>query len=476
MENQESIYQQSFKKYLADIRFWLILFFLIRLFSITSPPLETTHNWRQTFTCMITRNLVEQGPDLLHPQIDMAGEKTGIIGSEFPFFNYLNYCVSQIFGFDHWHGRLINLIFSSLGIWFFYRIVSLFFAKRVAFLSSFLLLISLWFIYSRKIMPDTFSISLILIGGYYGIQYLRGKTSWYLLLYFLLISLGLLSKIPGLSLLAACSIVPFLSQITISRRLLFTAVTGIAIALSLIWFFYWAPYLVSTYHYQLFFPKGIIEGIKEIIPFTSQYFEQFYFHSFKSYLAIIPLLSGVFFLFFSNENRNKKMSLAFITLFFLIFTIKTGAVFPQHDYYIIPFVPVMAIFAGYGLSRLKPSWSYLALGVICIEAIANQQHDFFIKEDQRYKLTLEESISDLIPQKELVIINGGASPTDIYFSHRKGWSMTTEQLLKGNTIDSLVNQGAKYLILDLKKAPFVPQQGEAILTNEHYHVFRLSAQ
>ena len=31
-----------------DIRFWIVLFFLIRMYGITMPPLEMGHNWRQT--------------------------------------------------------------------------------------------------------------------------------------------------------------------------------------------------------------------------------------------------------------------------------------------------------------------------------------------------------------------------------------------------------------------------------------------
>jgi len=37
----------------TDIRFWIFLFFLIRLVGITNAPLETGHNWRQSFTNMI---------------------------------------------------------------------------------------------------------------------------------------------------------------------------------------------------------------------------------------------------------------------------------------------------------------------------------------------------------------------------------------------------------------------------------------
>ena len=148
-----------------------MLFFVIRLFGITNAPLEIGHNWRQSLTNMIARNFYENGANLLYPAIDMAGEKTGIIGSEFPLFNYLIYLVSELFGYDHWYGRLINLIVSSLGIYYFYRLLKESINEKVAFNASLILLTSIWFAFSRKIMPDTFSVSLVIIGLYYAYQF-----------------------------------------------------------------------------------------------------------------------------------------------------------------------------------------------------------------------------------------------------------------------------------------------------------------
>src|SRR6187399_1038601 len=108
---------------ISDIRFWILIFFIIRMIGITNPPLEISHNWRQSLTNMIARNFSESESNLLYPKIDMAGNMTGIIGSEFPFFNYLIYLTSCVFGYSHWYGRIINLIVSSFGVYTFYLIV-----------------------------------------------------------------------------------------------------------------------------------------------------------------------------------------------------------------------------------------------------------------------------------------------------------------------------------------------------------------
>lgn len=125
---------------ISDIRFWLLIYFIIRLFGITNPPLEIDQNWRQTQTNMIARNFYESGLDFFHPRIDMAGEKTGIIGSEFPFFNFIIYLFSVVFEYAHWYGRLINLVVSSLGIWCFYLLINKLINRMVAFNATIILL------------------------------------------------------------------------------------------------------------------------------------------------------------------------------------------------------------------------------------------------------------------------------------------------------------------------------------------------
>jgi Gpi18-like mannosyltransferase len=109
-------------------------------------------------TNMIARNFLENGVNILHPTIDMAGEKSGIIGSEFPFYNYLIYLGSVLFDYSHWIGRLINLFVSSFGLYFFYKLIKNLFDKQTAFNATIVLTVSIWFAFSRKIMPDTFSV------------------------------------------------------------------------------------------------------------------------------------------------------------------------------------------------------------------------------------------------------------------------------------------------------------------------------
>jgi hypothetical protein len=156
------------ERYASRIEFWIVLFFIIRLIGITNAPLEIAHNWRQVTGLMVARNFLEVDSAIFYPRIDDTQGGTGIIGMEFPLLNYLHFLLAVIFDYQHWYGRLINLLVSSFGVLYFYKTLKILFTERIAFYAAYLLLISSWFAFSRKMMPDTFCISLMLISLFYG--------------------------------------------------------------------------------------------------------------------------------------------------------------------------------------------------------------------------------------------------------------------------------------------------------------------
>lgn len=464
--------KQKFKIILTDIRFWIVILFVLRLIGITNAPLEVGHNWRQSLTNMIARNFVEIDANIFYPRIDMAGQQSGIIGSEFPFFNYLIYLFSSIFNYSHWVGRLINLTVSSIGIFYFYKLIKNIFNQTVAFNSTIILLVSIWFAFSRKIMPDTFSVALVIIGLYYAYYFLKNGTKISLLAFFVFTTLGVLCKIPALSLLSVLTVILFIKEIKIQRKIAIIVAGGISFSIICIWYFYWVPYLLDTYHYQLYFPKGFLDGIREITPYVPELLEKFYFSSLHSYIAFVCCLAGVFILI-KNKQKYLIYSIGIITLVFVLFIIKTGAVFPLHNYYIIPFTPIMALLAGYAIDKMPTKYQYILLLLISTEAIANQQHDFRIKDSQLYKLELDGITKQIIPKNELIIINGGPSPQHIYFSHRKGWTIENAQMTNPQFIDSLKTLGAKYIIIDQHKLQNPEIKGEEVYLDENYKIITL---
>lgn len=458
---------------LNDIRFWIVLFFFVRLIGISNPPLEAAHNWRQSLTNMIARNFLEVDNNILYPRIDMDGDKSGIIGAEFPIYNYLIYITFKGFGLSHWAGRLINLLVSSLGLYYFFLVVRRHFDGRLAFNATLVLLFSIWFIFSRKIMPDTFSASLAIAALYYLSVYLDRKRMPELLLFFALMSLAALSKIPALVFMSLV-VLPLLSKNhDLKTKGSVAAASLLSFLLVCLWYFYWVPSLLERFRYQLYFPKGFSEGISEIVPLMPEFFEKFYFSALLSYVAFASFLAGLY-LLVSSRNKWLIGGFALFTITFLAFIIKTGAVFPMHSYYIIPFVPAMAVAAALFLSKLPARYASLLLIAIGIESLANQQHDFFIRSSDSYKAGLEAIADKVSAKSDLIVVNGGLNPQAIYFIHRKGWTVSNEVMHQPEKIDAYIDRGAKYLFVLRQYDENMPAGYRMVYSDENVNVFALT--
>ena len=108
-----------------------------------------------------------------------------------------------------------------------------------------------------------------------------------------------------------------------------------------------------------------------------------------------------------------------------------------------------------------------------IEGIANQYHDFIIKDTERHKLTLEKIMDDHVPKDALIIINGGQSPQEIYFANRRGWTMESAEL-NAHVVDSLSGLGAQFLVLNHHRNP-APVNRPAIFSNADYSIFQIES-
>lgn len=457
-----------------DIRFWLCFFFVIRLFGITNAPLEIGHNWRQSLTNMVARNFVDTGADLLRPVIDIAGEKTGIIGTEFPFFNYLIYLVSSVFGYAHWYGRGINLVVTTIGVYFFYKLIKDLCTERVAFFSAFILCVSVWFGFGRKSMPDTFSVALVIIGIYYGYMYLKAAGFKNAFLYFVCCTLGVLCKIPALSLFSVLGIALFIREIPPIRKVMIYGLGTMCFVIVCTWYFYWVPHLVSTYGFELYFPRTLTQGLKEVLALWPQLLEKFYFVAFSSFVGFATFLGGVYFILRDRKHHKLMLwSIAVVSFVFFFFIIKTGLTFPLHSYYVVPYVPIMALVAGYFLASIEPKYAYILLAIIAIESVANQQDDMFLKSSEMYKLTLEGKVDSFIPKEDLIIVNGTPSPQLMYFAHRKGWTEDAEVINSENFVDSLTRLGARYVVWDRVKGDVPTRFGKVVYQDTDVAFIRL---
>jgi len=132
----------------------------------------------------------------------------------------------------------------------------------------------------------------------------------------------------------------------------------------------------------------------------------------------------------------------------------------------------MALIVGIGISNLPSKFQISLLVIISIEAIANQQHDFFIKDSEKYKLAIEKVADKYIQKNDLIVINAGENPQEMYFTHRKGWSYGNFVINKPE-LDSLHSIGAKFLVINKAYYSNLIPFYRKIYSGSHYDIYRL---
>jgi hypothetical protein len=207
------------------------------------------------------------------------------------------------------------------------------------------------------------------------------------------------------------------------------------------WYFHWVPYLIGEGHHELYFPRDLARGVRELWASGALTAEKFYFQAFRSFAAFGVFLFGLYVLLRDRRGALLRGSLL-IAAVFLFFMVKAGDVFSNHGYYMVPLAPWMCAVCALGVERLPGRWPVIAITVICSEGVANQAYDLVIPEKRRYLYGVEALADRFTRRDDLVIVNGDLDPQWMYYLHRRGWSITTERCDDAAYRDSLVQRGA----------------------------------
>ncbi len=432
------------------IKILIAIFFLVGLENILLPPLDE-HGWRQTLTLSIAQNFLDH-PNIFYPRMDIGNETEGIIACEFPTFNYLIAFFFKIFGVNYWSGRLLNWTVSCIGLWFFYSLVKKVFNARAGFFALLAIMGSIVIEYARKTMPDTFALSLCVAGVWFLWNYLEGQSRKYLLLGFILTTLGILSKIPYIMMLTFL-IPPMLDkQYDLKAKKWVVICLGITMVCVGWWYYYWWPYLIETYKNQLIWPCSFQEGWRIVIEQRGQ--ESWHALWSAPFYFKIPFLLSIMGLGLIWAGKNSKLILLTIVyaLIFFAFALKSGVGFPTHEYYSIPLVPLLALCFGHFFDQLQWKQGYSIVLAVLIMApgfLHNKEKSFTPKNHRAYLMGLSDIMDKYTQPTDKIMVNDGAfSPTIMYWAKRKGWSVNENVPLETGWMDGYQKQGLKYILMD----------------------------
>jgi hypothetical protein len=338
---------------------------------------------------------------------------------------------------------------ASVGLWAFAQTARRLTNARTALFATVMFGVSVAFMYARKGMPDVFAVSLALLGVYWGWRFLEEKKGQFLCLFGIFAALGMLCKMPAACVMALLVTGIWRDDVETKTKTRLMGAGVLSVALMAFWYFSWVPQTEKEFGFPLFYPTTIAEGWRQLVEMKTDTLSRFYPIALTSRLAFLFCVIG---LAWAVWRKNKTLLLTFTASAALLFALmlKAGGTFSGHVYYIIPFVPMMALLAGYGIHELvRNEWLQLAiLLVIVLEATYKHKRDFFIPwEDQKF-LKLEQIVDQHIPKDARILVNNReGSPTMLYAAHRRGWTVT-DRMKDSSWVAGESTVGLHYMVIE----------------------------
>ncbi len=430
----------SWKKDLGIIVFLVVYAVMIRFYHLTAP-LNDRHHFRQTDTYAIVSNFSEGSSDILHPkfyQTPNPSNTEGLYFGEFPIYQYLIYLMFMVTGESLILARLFTIglsAFTTVGI---FAIGKVLFNRKIGFAAAlaFTLFPSSVF-WGRAISPDVMALTFFtlstacIFSGDRTVNKVLGALFWTgaVLIKPYYLAFGLLYAFYFF--LEQRDEVQRFSQQRITRtvrKIIFFSLP--AILLYGAWRIWAATFDPSTIDPD---PASILHDRQGWWQYwhTSDWIALLFSRHF--YGELLTPLGGILatagaILLISKHNLVRGLLIIWLICNFLIsITFAWGSW--QHDYYLLPWLPVLSLLTGYAtvevvnyfkklwterLDQFEYLWRIGLLVVVMffvyflgIKKFFDYRDDFF--RPQGYELFAQDfeydyqKMADIVPQSETVV-------------------------------------------------------------------------
>jgi hypothetical protein len=215
------------------------------------------------------------------------------------------------------------------------------------------------------------------------------------------------------------------------------------------WYF-WADHLSDNYGLGHYFYDNFSSESWDILSTPNFWIRMFVLRVANSVMSVVGCAFAVAGLLWCLKRRDflPLVWLLGVSLFLIVWAHKSQ----PHVYYSLPMVPPMALLAGAGLHwalhYVKPRHVGPVIGAVALVAIVQcglRVAPWYELKDREF-LRLEAIMDAHVPEHERIIVNAGGEPTMMYFSHRKGWTMSGSRITD-DFLDEATELGAGYLVV-----------------------------
>jgi len=478
--------------------FIIITTVLLHVAFLDMPP-KSMHLWRQANTLSMTRNFYEEGMDPFKPRVDNRFDTDGITGSQFPSFEIILAKLYQFTGEQYWVQRSYCLLLHLFGIFGIFLLAKqLTFNRLIANLAAWTYAWSpMLFYYAITALPDDMALPASIFGLYFFLKWfekwvvMESKSAIEMLLCLFFVTIAGLTKIQYLAL--GFFIVAFVwlqrEKLKAFHWLGFVIFGAIVSSTCISWYLY-ADRLIQKSGLSdiglTFNPEtDIKEGLSILISNLTSSLPELILN----YASFILLIAAGYFLIVRKKgNAVVRISFFIWAFIFVVFHLFELERMKHHDYYMMAYMPILAIASAYGgFHLLNSKFKKLAVLLILLQpvlAFARIVPSRFASEETGankvfYKQDELKKLQELVPNNALCVVGPDDSRCIyFYFLRKKGFGFGQEGLsLSQQQLSKYVAKGAKYLYtsdnlvaMDEQLKPYI---SELVGNQDDFYVYSL---
>ncbi len=477
----------------------MLLALLVRCYHVTSP-LDDMMCWRQTQTAGLIRDYYRDGINLLYPRMITLGNP-GYVALEFPAYQALAALLYRVFALDVIYARLLTIVCGLLSIVFVYRLALKFLDRKSSIYAAFFFaFMPLNIFFQRVPMLDPLAILLSLVMLDFLHEGIKGKNIFFVL-GILAASLGIIIKSP----VVAPLYLPLLygayreKESRGSSLVRFVIALVIPLIVMLVWQRH-ANFVNELYFHRDAYPFSHLYSsvIVKLHPFNYWYFGHLQQRlDIQNYIVVMKyifelLLSIIGTLFFAIGffilAKRKTGGFLFTWLLSVCVTVMIFFnLFIVHNYYSLPWAPILAMFCGVGMNSFVDMFrkrKYFSPWVTALPLVC-----FLVASLYLSKILLFYKINDLVEVGEFIDhhIEKNAmiatslpyddrwEPSLMYYADRHGFNVGHKEIRK-EMIAYLRQEKIKYVALvDSHAAVFPALTGYRVVAeNQRVKIYDIS--
>jgi hypothetical protein len=431
-----------------------ILLSFILHFHVFKLDLIGYHVWRQSQTQTVIYNFTFSDNSIFHPQRFDISKGTALL-YEFPLYQWIIAQINNSIGYSVTHTRGVTFLIFGFFLFGFYKLLTQFSSKERALITNVLICFSpLLYYYCVNPLPDIMALCLSIWSLNFFFKHLKTNKQLYFILFGILISLAALVKLPYL-LFGGGFLVYSFKELKKGKylKVLLKAAMLVVLLLPVL---FWYRIAIPTWN-----ENGITVGMFANTKSLIQLLDYLQFNVISSipelltnYASCVFLFVGIYF-FFKEKKWTNEYYQYFIFISILILTyflLELNMIEKTHDYYLMPFIPVIFLVVAYGvgilLHKKQAKFVFLIIGIVPLTAWLRIDHRWNIDQPGFTKeyLTEQKKIQQLIPANDLCIIDYDDSKfIALYYLKRKGFALFKNEL-NPDVLKKYYLKNAKFLV------------------------------